>query len=308
MTMKQLVVISGKGGTGKTSVTASLAHLASQRYPLLLVDADVDAANLELVLNPQKAEEHAFMGMDVAQIDEERCAGHGVCETVCRFEAIRVTSIHGKKSYSVDRMACEGCGACYHQCPQGAIRMVPQQAGLWFQSETPFGTLFHAQLFAGQPNSGKLVTLVKQEARKLGLRQGRALMLVDGPPGIGCPVIATLSGADLALLVIEPTPSGLHDLERVLGTANHFGIPSMVVINKFDLNHDHATTIVSQCQSEGIDVIGQIPYDPVVTEAMVEGSPITAYQDGPVTQALQAVWEEVRERVIGETFILPLAE
>jgi MinD superfamily P-loop ATPase len=306
--MKQLVVLSGKGGTGKTSVTASLAHLASQKYPLLLVDADVDAANLELVLSPQKLEEHVFMGMDVAQIDEERCAGHGECEKVCRFGAIRVSSIDGRKRYHVDRMACEGCGACFHQCPQKAIRMVPQQAGLWFQSETPFGMLFHADLFAGQPNSGKLVALVKQEARKFGLSKGKAFMLVDGPPGIGCPVIATLSGADLALLVVEPTPSGVHDLERILETANHFGIPAMVVINKFDLNPAHTADIVSQCRSAGIDVIGRIPFDPVVTEAMVEGSPITAYQDGPVTQALQVVWEEIRKRFIGETIILPLLD
>ncbi|MBC7223603.1 MAG: ATP-binding protein, partial [Anaerolineae bacterium] len=224
--MKQLVILSGKGGTGKTTVAAALGHLASQELSLVLADADVDAANLELVLSPRKLEEHAFMGGQLATIDPQACTACGACADACRFDAV----LPGEEAYRIDASACEGCAACFYQCPTGAIRMEEQQAGLWFRSETRFGPLFHAHLFAGQENSGKLVTLVKQQARLLALDEGRDLVLVDGPPGIGCPVIASLAGADLALLVVEPTVAGVHDLERALGTARHFGVPALVCL------------------------------------------------------------------------------
>lgn len=306
--MMQVVVLSGKGGTGKTSVTASLAHLASIDQKIVLVDADVDAANLELVLSPRKEEEHGFMGMEVAVIDADRCAGHGQCEQVCRFQAIQVFSEDGRKTYSVETIACEGCATCFYQCPEGAIRMVPQQAGMWFRSDTAYGPLFHAYLFAGQPNSGKLVTLVKQQARQLMMDTGKSLMLVDGPPGIGCPVISTLSGADMAILVVEPTLSGIHDLERILGTVRHFKIPAKVVINKNDINRAHSKLIMSYCQSESIEVLGQIPFDPAVTEAMVQGVPVTVFTDGPVSQALKGIWEKLKNQVASTSIFLPLLE
>jgi len=294
--MKQLVILSGKGGTGKTSVAAALAHLASQEMPIVLADADVDAANLELVLNPTKLEEHVFMGGQVAIIDPDLCQLCGRCYDVCRFEAI----LPGEDTYWVDSLACEGCASCVYQCPEEAIHVEEQQAGLWFRSDTRFGPLFHAHLFAAQENSGKLVTLVKQQGRLLALDEGRELLIVDGPPGIGCPVISANAGADLALLVTEPTVSGVHDLKRILGTVNHFQVPALVLINKADVNPAHTAGIEAFCRAQGIALVGKLPYDTVVTEAMVHGQPVTAYRpDGPMGRALREMWAQLRQRLNG---------
>jgi len=297
--LKQLVILSGKGGTGKTVVAAALAHLASQEMRIVLADADVDAANLELVLAPTKLEEHIFMGGQVAIIDPDKCGLHGRCHEVCRFDAV----IPGDETYRVDPLACEGCASCVYQCPDGAIHIEEQQAGLWFRSDTRFGPLFHAHLFAAQENSGKLVTLVKQHGRlqalddadSEGSEGGRWLLIVDGPPGIGCPVISASAGADLALLVVEPTVSGIHDLERVLGTVDHFGVPALVCINKADLNPAQSANIEAFCVAEGIEVVGRLPYDTVVTDAMVQGQPVTDYQpDGVMATALRQSWARMR--------------
>jgi MinD superfamily P-loop ATPase len=294
--MKQLVILSGKGGTGKTSVAAALAHLASQEVPIVLADADVDAANLELVLNPTRLEEHAFMGGQLAVIDADKCTLCGTCYDVCRFEAI----LPGDDTYRVDPLACEGCASCVYQCPEEAIHAEERQAGLWFRSDTRFGPLFHAHLFAAQENSGKLVTMVKQQGRLLGLDQGRELLIVDGPPGIGCPVISASAGAHLALLVVEPTVSGIHDLERALGTVMHFRVPALVCINKADLNPAQTAAIEAYCQAQGIEVVGTLPFDTVVTEAMVHGQPVTAYQpDGAMAAALRKAWDRLQPRLEG---------
>jgi MinD superfamily P-loop ATPase len=294
--MKQLVILSGKGGTGKTSVAAALAHLASEELPIVLADADVDAANLELVLEPTKLEEHVFMGGQVAVIDPDLCQLCGRCHEVCRFDAI----IPGDDTYRVDPLACEGCAACVYQCPDEAIHSEEQQAGFWFRSDTRFGPLFHAHLFAAQENSGKLVTMVKQQGRLLALDQDRELLIVDGPPGIGCPVISANAGADLALLVTEPTVSGVHDLERILGTVNHFRVPALVLINKADVNPAHAAGIEAYCRAQGIELVGKLPYDTVVTEAMVQGQPVTIYEpEGAMACALREVWAQVRKRLDG---------
>jgi MinD superfamily P-loop ATPase len=286
--LKQLVILSGKGGTGKTTVSAALAHLASQELSLVLADADVDAANLELVLNPVQREAHDFWSGQVAAIDPEQCTACGRCAEVCRFDAISAG-----ETYRVDPTACEGCAACFYQCPAEAIRMKEQQAGRWFRSDTRYGPLFHAHLFAGRENSGKLVNQVKQQASLLALDETADLLVIDGPPGIGCPVISACAGADLALQVVEPTLSGVHDLERVMATTDHFRVPSLVVINKADLNPRRAGEIVSFCNEQGVKVAGHIPYDTIVTEAMVQGMPATAYSDGPVAQALGQVWTQV---------------
>ena len=291
--MKQLVILSGKGGTGKTTVAAALAHLASEEMLVVLADADVDAANLELVLDPTKREEHDFTGGQVAVIDPQLCTACGICAGVCRFEAI----IPGDDTYGVDDIACEGCASCFYQCPVEAIRMEEQTAGRWFRSDTRFGPLFHAHLFAAQENSGKLVTLVKQQGRLRALDEGRArelLLIVDGPPGIGCPVISASAGAHLALLVVEPTVSGVHDLERILATTDHFGVPALVCINKVDVNPGRAADVEAFCANRGIEVVGRIPFDTVVTEAMVQGQPVTAYTHGRVTEALRQVWQQVK--------------
>ncbi len=292
--MRQLVILSGKGGTGKTTVAAALAHLASREFSIVLADADVDAANLELVLDPDKLETHDFMSGQLAVIDPETCSACGVCADVCRFDAV----IPGDEAYLVDPLACEGCAACFYQCPDEAIQMEEQHAGRWFRSDTRFGPLFHAHLFAGQENSGKLVTLVKQQGRLLALDTGAALLLVDGPPGIGCPVISASAGADMALHVVEPTVSGVHDLARIMATTDHFGVPSLVVINKADLNPARADEIAAFCAEREATLVGRIPYNDVVTRAMVQGRPVTAHTDGPVTEALLDVWKQVKRRFL----------
>lgn len=302
--MRQLVILSGKGGTGKTTVAAALAHLSSRELPVVLADADVDAANLELVLEPRKLEEHEFWSGKRAVIDPELCTACGVCETVCRFGAILPPGQGpGGESapfgdvYQVEGLSCEGCAACYYQCPVDAIRMEDQRAGLWFRSESRFGPLFHAHLFAGQENSGKLVTVVKKEGREWARSTEAELLLVDGPPGIGCPVISAISGADMVLLVGEPTVSGAHDLDRVLQTADHFGVPALVAINKADLNVPRADDVAAFCDEHDVELVGRIPYDTTVTEAMVQGKPVTAYANGAVSEALRGIWKRVKARL-----------
>jgi MinD superfamily P-loop ATPase len=293
--VKQLVILSGKGGTGKTSVAAAFAHLAVEgqgSFRTVLADADVDAANLELVLAPQIMDEEDFRGGQVAVIDQDACVGCGDCERVCRFEAILETG----GVYKVDPIACDGCAACVYQCPEDAIEMREQVAGKWYRSESRFGPLFHANLYPGQDNSGKLVTLVKQHARLLALDEDRDLVLIDGPPGIGCPVISATSGADLALIVAEPTVSGVHDMRRALQTTRHFGVPSLVCVNKADLYPKSTMEIETYCREQGIEFIGQIPYDQVVTDAMVQGQPVTAYKpDSAASKALRQIWEKLKE-------------
>ncbi len=283
--MKQLVILSGKGGTGKTTVTAGLAHLAAQQHTLVLGDADVDAANLELVLAPSLKETHDFTGGKLAVIDAETCIACGQCADVCRFEAIQPGD-----AYHVEAISCEGCAACFYQCPVEAIQMVPNIDGQWFVSDTRYGALYHAHLFAGQENSGKLVTLIKQMARLQALDTNADLLLVDGPPGIGCPVIAAASGADLALIVTEPTVSGAHDLDRILGTTEHFQVPAMVLLNKADLSPTRTAEIAAYCTNRDIPLIGHLPYDPAVTEKMVQGEPVTS-SDGSVSAALRKAWD-----------------
>ncbi|MCX6028134.1 MAG: ATP-binding protein [Chloroflexi bacterium] len=300
--MKQLVILSGKGGTGKTSVAAAFAHLAAEGGPPLravLADADVDAANLELVLSPQPLETHEFIGGPVAVIDPELCQGCGRCYDVCRFDAV-LPPTDGRAAYAVDPIPCEGCAACVYQCPEEAIHMAPQLAGHWYRSDSRYGPLFHAALRPAQENSGKLVTLVKQQARLLALDGGYDAVLVDGPPGIGCPVISAASGADLALIVAEPTAAGIHDMERVLATTAHFRVPALVCINKADIYPAGTVQIEAYCLANDIQVVGQVPFDLSVTEALVHGEPVTAYRpDSQAGRALNAIWQRVAARLAG---------
>ena len=289
--MKQVVILSGKGGTGKTSVVAALAHLASQEASIVLADADVDAANLELVLSPEEVEQHEFVSGSEAVINAELCVACGRCAEVCRFDAIT----DGAQGYRVDPVGCEGCASCYYQCPAEAIAMRECKAGLWFRSETRFGPLFHAHLYPGQENSGKLVSMVKQQANLWAVDHGADYVIIDGPPGIGCPVIAACSGAHLALLVTEPTVSGVHDLERVLDTAAHFRVPAAVLINKADINPARAEDIARFCAARGVPLVGHIPFDTIVTKAMLQGQPVTLASDGPVSQALEGVNRALHE-------------
>jgi len=291
--VKEIVILSGKGGTGKTSVVAALADLGASQGRLVLVDADVDAANLELVLEPTLLESHDFYGSQEADIDQELCISCGRCAEVCRFEAI----LERDGQYQVDPLGCEGCGACFYVCPVEAISIHERLTGRWFRSETQYGMLFHAHLTAGQENSGKLVTTVKKAAREFAGNERSDYLLVDGPPGLGCPVIAASSGADVIVIVTEPTVAGVHDMERVLATASHFGIPALVVINKYDLDLNNARAIESHCEGQGVPVIGRVPFDQVVTEAMVQGVPVTRYRDGVVTAELKKVWARLSASV-----------
>ena len=287
--MKQLVMLSGKGGTGKTSITASFAHLAyANSVRAVLADADVDAANLELVLSPHILEEHEFIGGKAARIVVEKCVNCGLCKQVCRFDAI----FEHEGKYKVDPIACDGCAACVHQCPTNAIIMEPQLAGQWYHSESRYGQLFHAALRPAQENSGKLVTLVKQQARLLAMDENYPLIIVDGPPGIGCPVISAVSGADLALIITEPTVAGVHDMERALQMTQHFNIPSTVCINKSDIFLEGTNHIRTYCLEQKIEVLGQIPFDTNVTEAMVHGEPVTAYRpESPASKEINRLWQ-----------------
>lgn len=289
--MKQFVILSGKGGTGKTSIAASFAHLAhSDSVLAVLADADVDAANLELVLSPHVLEQHEFMGGNVAWIDPEKCEGCGLCEQVCRFDAIALK----EGNYQVDPIACDGCAACVHQCPTHAIKMEPQLAGHWFRSDSRYGPLFHAALRPAQENSGKLVTLVKQQARLLAMDEQYPLIIVDGPPGIGCPVISAVSGANMALVIAEPTVSGVHDMERALEMTLHFHVPAVVCINKADIFLDGAAHIEEYCQKQNIEVVGRIPFDSTVTEAMVRGEPVTAFRPkSPASISIKQLWQNI---------------
>lgn len=289
--MKQFVILSGKGGTGKTSIAAAFAHLAhSDSIRAVLADADVDAANLELVLSPHVLEQHEFMGGNVAWIDPEKCESCGLCEQVCRFDAIALK----QGDYQVDPIACDGCAACVHQCPVNAIKMELQLAGYWFRSDSRYGPLFHAELRPAQENSGKLVTLVKQQARLLAMDEQYPLIIVDGPPGIGCPVISAVSGANMAIVIAEPTISGVHDMERALEMTRHFHVPAVVCINKADIFLDGAAQIEEYCQKQNVEVMGRIPFDSTVTEAMVRGESVTAFRPmSPASISIRQIWQNI---------------
>jgi len=295
--MKQLVILSGKGGTGKTSVAAAFADLLSLEnapFKTVLADADVDASNLELVLMPSVVEREEFWGGSVAEIDSDNCSACGICAEVCRFDAVSVKD----DVYTVDPIACDGCAACVYQCPNEAISMKEQLAGEWYRSESRYGPLFHAMLIPAQENSGKLVTLVKQQARLLALDEAYDLVLVDGPPGIGCPVISAVSGANLALIVAEPTASGVHDMHRVLETTRHFGVEALICINKADIYLDGTNKIEEYCRKENIRMVGKIPFDLMVTESMIHGKPVTSYQpESPASLAIRDVWTEVMKAI-----------
>lgn len=285
--MKQVTVISGKGGTGKTTIVASLATLVKKA---VLVDADVDAADLHLLLKPQVLRREPFFASKVAAIDPERCDGCQKCRDICRFEAIQ--------DLKVDPIACEGCGVCFYICPRGAISLKEVQSGEWFISQTRYGPMVHAKLGVAQENSGKLVTLVRKEASRIAQEGGYSLVLIDGPPGIGCPVIASLGGVDAVLAVTEPSLSGIHDLKRVLGLCRHFQVPVWVCVNKADINQENTERIKEFCQEEGAPVIGEIPFDPVVTKAMVYESTVVEYTGGQVSTEIKKMWMRL-ERSLG---------
>ncbi|MBU1610257.1 MAG: 4Fe-4S binding protein [Proteobacteria bacterium] len=287
--MREIVVISGKGGTGKTSLTAAFAHLSENK---VLCDLDVDAPDLHILLAPEPLHREEFYSGNQAIIDPARCIGCGTCQELCAFEAI---SSDGEV-YAIDPLRCEGCKVCVTLCPEQAIDFPPRHCGSWSVSTTRFGPMVHAQLFPGQENSGRLVMLLKQEARRRAEEQGLDLILCDGAPGIGCPVISSLSGTTLAVLVTEPTPSGRHDLERVAELCNHFRVQVVVILNKFELNSDEAARIEAYCSSKGYPLIAKLPHDNIVTRAMVQRRAVTELPDCTFTEEIKRAWERIEER------------
>ncbi|MBW1712768.1 MAG: ATP-binding protein [Deltaproteobacteria bacterium] len=285
--MPEITIISGKGGTGKTTITGALAHLARGRH--LVCDLDVDAPDLHLLLQPVKEQTEDFMSGHEAVIDQDKCQDCGLCAEMCRFNAVK----RNQAGPVIDPLACEGCKVCVHFCPEEAIDFPLSHCGQWYVSQTRFGPMVHAQLFPGQENSGLLVSLLRQKARDLAQDKEIDLILSDGAPGIGCPVISSLSGTDLAVLVTEPTPSGRHDLERVADLCAHFSVPVTVIINKHDLNPAQAQAIKDYCAGRGVEVVAELPHDRAVTEAMVQGRVITEFQQGGTADLIRGAWERI---------------
>jgi MinD superfamily P-loop ATPase len=291
--MKEIVVISGKGGTGKTSIVASFAALAEGA---VLADCDVDAADLHLLLQPDIKQSHDFSGGKVASVITEKCIGCGRCEEVCNFDA---TIFNGPANdvveitYTIDSIACEGCGVCVQFCPVDAIEFKDAINGKWFVSDTRFGSMLHAKLGIAEENSGKLVSLIRKEAKRIAAKQNRDLIIVDGSPGIGCPVIASITGADLVLAVTEPTIAAQHDLDRVAELTEHFKIPTVVCINKYDINVKIAKAIEKETLERNLKVAGKIAYDIAVTKAQIAAKSIIEYSSNGLKEQIVSLWESV---------------
>lgn len=284
--MPEILIISGKGGTGKTSITAAFSHLAGEH---VVCDLDVDAPDLHLLLQPAIEQTHEFWSGNIARIEEDVCTQCGQCAQLCRFDAIDVQNGH----FSVNELKCEGCNVCVTLCPAQAITFEPNHCGNWFMSHTRFGPMVHAQLFPAEENSGRLVAELRKKARELADSSGLELILSDGPPGIGCPVISALSGTDIAVIVTEPTPSGIHDLERTVELCRHFSIATAVIINKRNLAPAISDAIGEYCRKVRIPVVACLPHDLAFTEAMVQGQTITEYGDNTLTAALTDAWQEI---------------
>ncbi len=293
--IQELVVISGKGGTGKTSIVGSFAELAKNA---VFCDCDVDAANLGLLLRPEIKQAVEFRVSSKAYIDDSICTGCGACEKICRFDAIKRIEKNdgshqqGRPTFKVDLLSCEGCHLCARICPVNAITMREVLSGHWYISDTKHGPLVHARLEPGEENSGRLVAAVRQKAKEIAQEEDRSLIITDGPPGIGCPVIASLSGASVALVVTEPTLSGMHDLDRVVQVCKHFDVPVMVCVNKWDIDPENTRIIQKSSEEAGHEVIGLVPYDDMVPKAMVNGLSVTAY-DCPAGNAIKEMWEKI---------------
>jgi len=282
--MKQLTVLSGKGGTGKTSITASFAVLAKNA---VVADCDVDAPDLHLLLHPEVIKSQVFLGSKLAVIDKARCIKCGLCREKCAFGAIT-------SDLEVDATSCEGCGVCKVVCPVGAIALVPRVSGKAFISKTKYGFMSHALLYPGESNSGKLVTLVRQNAKILAEKEEQDIIIIDGSPGIGCPVIASITGVDAALVVTEPTMSGIHDLKRVLKLLDHFNVVPFVCINMYDVNVSNTNKILGFCKEDRTDVVGVIPFSSEVTQAMVNGKTIVEYSpESGVAQEIVNMWKKI---------------
>ena len=282
--MKELLILSGKGGTGKTSITAAFAALATN---MIMCDADVDAADLHLLMNPAPQIINDFKGGNLAVINADKCIQCGICRDLCRFEAIN-------EDFQIDAISCEGCGVCVDLCPENAIDFPQQTCGRWFISEAKYGPMVHARLGIAEENSGRLVALIRQQASELAKKENKELIITDGPPGVGCPVIASLNGVAAVVIVAEPTVSGLHDMKRVAQLAAHFKIQGMVCVNKYDLNPGKTKEIEDFAKEKNIQVLGRIPFDAAFTKAMIQGQNIFEYDETmDVCHAVKSIWESI---------------
>ena len=291
--MKEIVVISGKGGTGKTSIVASFAAIAGNA---VLADCDVDAADLHLILEPDIKQSLDFSGGKKASVITEKCTGCGKCKEVCNFDAVSLNGPSNnivEKTYLIDPIACEGCKVCVEFCPADAIKFEDCINGQWFISDTRFGPMVHARLGIAEENSGKLVTLIRKEAKRIAEEHRKDLIIVDGSPGIGYPVIASITGADLVLAVTEPTLSGKHDLQRVADLSASFGIATLVCINKYDINPQIATQIKEEGLRRGLKMAGKIHYDEAFTKAQIMKSSVIEHTKGMVSEEINALWQNV---------------
>lgn len=293
--MKEIVVISGKGGTGKTSIVAAFAALANNA---VFADCDVDAADLHLVLEPDVKQTSDFSGGKQASIIAEKCVSCGRCKDVCNFDAVEFNGPANnivEKTYTIDPVSCEGCSVCVHYCLVNAIEFKDVVNGQWFISDTRCGPMVHARLGIAEENSGKLVSLIRKQAKKIASEQAKELIIVDGSPGIGCPVIASITGADLILVVTEPTISGQHDLDRVVELTEHFGVPTAVCINKYDINMKIAGAIEEKTLARNLKLVGKIEYDPAVTKAQIAARSIIEYSDNGLKEQIVSMWETLLE-------------
>jgi MinD superfamily P-loop ATPase len=281
--VKQLTILSGKGGTGKTTLTAAFAVLAKNA---VVADCDVDAPDLHMLLHPEVVETQEFTGSKVAVIDKTKCLNWGICREKCRFDAITA-------DFTVDPIACEGCGVCTIVCPANAATLIERKSGYAYVSKTRYGFMAHALLNPSEGNSGKLVTLVRQNAKNIAKQENSDLIIIDGPPGIGCPVIASVTGVDAGLVVTEPTLSGIHDMKRALQLLEHFSVTPLVCVNMYDINMDNTEKIMRFCRENSVEVAGKVPFSPKVTEAMVNGKTIVEYAPrNDVTKEIKCLWEK----------------
>jgi MinD superfamily P-loop ATPase len=289
--MKELIIISGKGGTGKTTFTASFAALANQA---VLADCDVDAADLHLLLQPEIQHREEFRSGVTAFIDQEKCTHCGTCQELCRFDAIDKPD----ESYTVNGFACEGCSVRFHFCPVEAIEMQENLCGERSVSETRYGPMVHARLKPAEENSGKIVAIVRQQAKRITAEQHKSLVLIDGPLGIGCPVISSITGTDMVLIITEPTLSGIHDLQRVADLTAYFTIPTCVCVNKYDINPQITDEITRYCSEHELRFIGEIPYDMTIVKALVDQMPVVEYSHGATARKITQIWQHLEQRLL----------
>jgi MinD superfamily P-loop ATPase len=288
--MKEITVLSGKGGTGKTTITAALASVVSDS---VFCDNDVDAANLHLIFNPEIRESHTFSSGKKAFINPEKCTNCSICINNCRFDAIRLNK---KNQPEINPFQCEGCRLCERICPENAISTIEKKNNSWYVSASRFGTLVHAKMGPGEENSGKLVTKIRQKAKEIAYETGAEYIINDGPPGIGCSAIASVTGSSLVLLVIEPSVSGLHDAKRLFELVASFHIPVLAVINKFDLNPDFSETVETFLSKSGIDLIGKINFSTTMVESMVAGKTVVEFApESTTSEQIHYIWSKIQE-------------